>query len=340
MFPYRDGGDGTCDLIIKKTKGVLVSAEVKDPLGRKINTSFGLIDEGNTAVIEMADASGIRLLRPSELDPLHTSSFGTGELINLALDRGVKRIILGLGGSATVDGGTGILKALGIRFLNSEGEVLSGIPESLVNLAEIDFSRLDQRIMDCELTVLCDVENKLLGDNGAAVVFGPQKGATSEVVIKLEASLTKLNEIALQQMDINMGTIKYGGAAGGVAAGLSTFLNANLVNGIEHFLLLTDFNEALMRSDLVITGEGSMDEQTLQGKGPFGVAYRAKSLGIPVIGLAGKVPLEENLNLQKYFDALISIGHEPMNLTTALLSTANNLNRASREIGNLLSLRE
>ncbi|HLL41995.1 MAG TPA: glycerate kinase, partial [Segetibacter sp.] len=337
-FPIGDGGDGTGELIIKKCEGELVNAAVHDPLGRKINASFGLIDEGKTAVLEMADASGIRLLQPDELNPLLATSYGTGEQIKVALDKGAKKIILGMGGSATVDGGCGILKALGIRFLNANSQDLQGLPGSLTELTSIDFSRLDERILDSEVIVLCDVDNLLLGEQGSAAIFGPQKGASVDDVKKLDAALKRLAEVALQQTGKDMSSIKYGGTAGGAAAGLYAFLNAKLVNGIDYFLELTGFDTALAKTDLVITGEGSIDEQTLQGKGPFGVAYRAKLKGLPVIGLAGKVPIQRNNNLQKYFDVLMPIGHQPFDLATALEFTEGNLIRTSTELGNLLAI--
>lgn len=339
-FPIGDGGDGTGELIIRKCGGEFVNAATHDALGRKINASFGLIDEGRTAVIEMANASGIRLLQPDVLDPLHATSFGTGEQIKAALDKGAKKIIIGMGGSATVDGGCGILKALGVRFLNAAKQELQELPASLTELASIDVSGLDERILECEVIVLCDVDNILLGDQGSAAIFGPQKGASVEVVKKLDSALGKLAEVALQQTGNDMSEIKSGGTAGGAAAGLYAFLNAQLVNGIDHFLDLTGFDTALDKTDLVITGEGSIDEQTLQGKGPFGVAYRAKLKGVPVIGLAGKVPIERNKNLQKYFNILLPIAHQPSDLATALACTADNLIRASAELGNILAMQK
>lgn len=337
-FPIGDGGDGTGRLIIKICGGALVSTEVQDPLGRRINTSFGLINEGRTAIIEMADASGIRLLKHNELDPLHATSFGTGEQIKKALDNGARKIIIGMGGSATVDGGTGILKALGIRFLKADGKELLKLPEGLNELDSVDLSGLDERIMECEIIVLCDVDNRLLGDQGAAAIFGPQKGASVVDVKKLDTALRRFAEVALQQTGKDISAIKYGGTAGGAAAGLYAFLNAKIVNGIDYFLRITDFDSALEKADLVITGEGSIDEQTLQGKGPFGVARLAKKKGIPVIGLAGRVPLKQNSNLQKYFDILMPIGNQPSGLTEALTSTEANLVRTSRELGTLLSV--
>jgi len=337
-FPIGDGGDGTGELIIKKCNGELVHAEVNDALGRKINASFGLIEGGKTAVIEMANASGLRLLKQEELNPLITTSYGTGEQIKIALDKGAKKIIIGMGGSATVDGASGMLKALGVRFLDEAGIELASLPKDLVNLASVDLSNLDKRVGQSELIVLCDVDNLLLGEQGSAEIFGPQKGASAEDVLRLDAALAKLSAVALEKTGKDMSVIKYGGTAGGAAAGLYAFLNARLVNGIDHFLQLTGFDEALEKSDLVITGEGSIDEQTLQGKGPYGVAYRAKMKGLPVIALAGKVPLEKNEALQKYFDALMAIGQQPGDLQTALANTAANLTRTAIAIGNLLAL--
>jgi len=337
-FPIGDGGDGTAELIIKKCNGELVNAEVHDPLGRKIKATFGLIDDGKTAVIEMADASGLRLLDSRELNPLYASSSGTGEQIKMALDKGARKIIIGMGGSATIDGGCGILKALGLRFLNADGFELADIPAGLIDLASIDLSQLDERIKTSELIVLCDVNNLLLGNNGAAAMFGPQKGASVEVIHTLDTILAKLSDIALHHTGKNMAPIKYGGTAGGASAGLYAFLDAQLVNGIEYFLQLTGFDKALAKADIVITGEGSIDEQTLQGKGPFGVARRAKLNGLPVIAFAGIVPLERTPSLQKYFDVLMPINHQPLDLPGAFATAKINLIRTAQELGNLLSL--
>ncbi len=311
--------------------------EASDPLGRKIKSSIGFIEFGQTAVIEMADISGLKRLQPMERAPLRTSSFGTGELIRTAMDTGIRKIILGIGGSATVDGGCGLLKALGIRFLDRAKKELEPIPKNLHQLDSIDSSEMDERIRDTEFIVLCDVENPLLGDNGAAAIFGPQKGAGPEEVIHLEKSLHKLRDVCLRQTGKDMNTIRHGGAAGGVAAGLAVFLNARLVQGIEYFLDLTGFDEALEKADLLITGEGSIDEQTLEGKGPFGVARRAKKKNIPVIGLAGKVPIEANTELNFYFDVLLAIGHEPEEIQPAIEHTASNLQRSSEQIGKMLA---
>jgi len=334
-FPVADGGDGTGSLIVQSCKGERVNQDVQDPLGRKISSSFGLIDEGKTAVIEMADASGLRLLTKGELDPMRTSSYGTGELIKAALDKGVNRIIIAMGGSATVDGGCGILNALGITFLDNGGKILKANPKELINMSRIDASKLDKRILDCEVVILCDVNNKLLGPEGAAAVFGPQKGASPQDVLRLDSFLKNFAAVSMGQTGKDMAAIKHGGAAGGATAGLYTWLNAKLVNGIDYFLSLTNFEEALKLSDLVITGEGSIDSQTLQGKGPYGVAKKAKEKGLRVIGLAGKV--EADRELDQYFDELININPEPVDLATAMRNTRENLVRAGREIGDRLA---
>ncbi|HEY8780178.1 MAG TPA: glycerate kinase [Mucilaginibacter sp.] len=339
-FPIADGGDGTSSLIIEMCNGETISKEVHDPLGRKINASFGMIDNRKTAVIEMADASGLRLLKKDELEPLRASSYGTGELIKFALDEGVNKIIIAMGGSATVDGGCGMLSALGVVFLDAASNRLEAIPIELINMTAVDISRLDKRIFNCEVVILCDVDNKLLGPQGAAYVFGPQKGATPKAVNVLDDFLKNFAGISFAQSGIDIANIKHSGTAGGAAAGLHVWLNAKLVKGIEYFLSLTNFDEALNGSDLVITGEGSIDRQTLQGKGPYGVALEAKNRNIPVIGIAGKVPLEQDDELQKYFDVLISINNEPADLAIAIKNTRKNLIRKARIIGDLMAVND
>ena len=339
-FPVGDGGDGTGKLLIDHFGGEIVDCIVQDPLGREINSSLGLIDKGKTAVIEMANASGLRLLRADELSPLHASSFGTGQLIRCALDKGASKTVLCIGGSATVDGGVGILQALGFQFLDKNGQRINAIPKDLVDLASIDAAAVDERTKHCEFIVLCDVENYLLGEQGAASVFGPQKGADAEDVKRLEAALTRLRDVLVRQTGQDLATIKRGGAAGGVAAGLAGLLGSRLVSGIDYFLSITNFDRALANVDVVITGEGSVDLQTLEGKAPYGVAQKAKEKRIPVIALAGKVPAEADTSLNKYFSVMLSINNEPMDLSAALASTKENLIRTAKLLGDLLSLKK
>ena len=338
VFPIADGGDGTAELIIKKRDGIISNEKVHDPLGRLISASYGLIDDGKTAIIEMAAASGIRLLKTEELNALHATSFGTGELIKLALKKGVTSIVIAMGGSATVDGGTGILKALGFDFLDEKGVSLNTLPLNLTELHSINTTAVDQRIFNCTINILCDVDSHLLGKDGAAAVFGPQKGAKPEDVIQLDSCLKKLAEIIFKQTGKNIGDIKYGGAAGGAAAGLYGLLNAQLVNGARHFLDLTGFEEAVKNNDFVITGEGSLDEQTLHGKGPYAVACVAKKYSIPVIAVAGKIPFHAIEHLHKYFEVLLPINNEAYNIDVAIGNTKINLIRTAEEIGNILTL--
>src|SRR6187401_3313984 len=225
-FPVADGGDGTAGLLIDHLGGQMIDVIVKDPLKRKISSSFGWIEKDKTAIIELAAASGLRLLKIDEYDPLITTTQGTGELIIEALNKNAAKIILCIGGSATVDGGTGILNVLGMKFFNTEGNELDDLPASLSLLAEIDIKGLDKRIVNTEIIILCDVENPLLGVNGAAAVFGPQKGASVKEVELLEAGLTKFRDVVLNKTGKDMAGIKYGGAAGGVAASLHSLLNA------------------------------------------------------------------------------------------------------------------
>jgi glycerate kinase len=338
IFPIGDGGDGTGDLLIKQLGGNVKNIKVQDALGKNIESSYGIANGGTTAIIEMANAAGIRLLQPKELNPMQASSFGVGQMIKSALDDGAKRIIIGMGGLATVDGGAGILQALGVRFLGADDTVLQANPEHLLKLHQVDVSQLDPRLAATEIIVLCDVKNSLLGPEGAAAVFGPQKGATPQQVTKLEEFLIKLSDVARQVTGRDMALAPHSGTAGGAAAGLFAFLNAKLVDGASHFLELTGFKQQLQQSQLVITGEGSIDEQTLQGKGPFAVAKAAKQINIPVIGVAGKVPLQNSVLLNAYFDALIPVSNQPHTLTEAIASTYLNLLRTGIAIGNMLAI--
>lgn len=323
-FPVADGGDGTGALLVEHLKGMRMPVMVHDPLGRMIEASIGITDNGQTAIIEMADASGLRLLQRSEYDPLLTSTFGTGELIREAIHRNVSRIIICIGGSATVDGGIGMLQALGVKFTGKN------------ELTAIDISGMIKKPATTEIVVLCDVTNALLGSEGAAAVFGPQKGASPEDVQLLEKKLTRLRDMVLAATGKDMAALKHGGAAGGIAAALHTFLDAKLVNGIDYFLAITDFEKELQKANMVITGEGSMDIQTLQGKGPFGVFQKAEKYSIPVVGMAGRIADEEKL--LPYFIKLIPINEDDTDMETALKNTWSNLERTARLLGDQIFL--
>lgn len=336
-FPIGDGGDGTGTLILERWKGIRISTEVRDPLGRLIQSEMGFINEGMTAIIEMANASGLRLLAKDELNPSVTSSYGTGEQILIALDKGVNKIILGMGGTATVDGGVGILKALGVKFLNEKGHEIDNLPLGLKDLYSVDLSMMDERILQRELIILCDVDNPLLGENGAAIVFGPQKGASEEMVTQLEVALETYARVILAQFGRDISRIPYAGVAGGASIGLHVFLGAKLVNGIDYYLQVTDFRSSISDAELVITGEGKLDEQTLLGKGPMGIAKIANECNIPVIGLAGSVPTLVSQELNELFTAMFAIGNGPTCLNKAIQSTSENLRRTAQQIGNLIA---
>ncbi|MFI5156476.1 MAG: glycerate kinase [Chitinophagales bacterium] len=333
LFPVGDGGDGTAFLLEQRLGASAISLKVDDPLGRKIDSSFGWLEKSKTAIVELANASGLRLLKPSEYDPLHANTRGTGETILSALDQGAIKIVLCIGGSATIDGAAGILAALGIRFLNGGRSRIFELPRQLDLLASVDISSLDRRLGNTEIVVLCDVKNQLLGEEGAAKIFGPQKGAGPSEILILESCLAQLARITQVQTGIDMRTLQFGGAAGGVAAGLAGYLGANLVNGIDYFLDSTGFDEELEKADLVITGEGMLDLQTLQGKAPYGVAVHAKKKLIPVIAFAGMIEQDDRQALSAYFDELIEINSRPIDLEYAIKNASLNLEQAAMYIG-------
>jgi glycerate kinase len=339
LLPVADGGDGTSNLIRKELSAKSVITSVHDPLGKAITASYGLVNKTNAAIIELADASGLRLLNPAKLNPLQSNTRGTGELIKVALDQGAKKIIMGIGGSATVDGATGLLNELGVKFLDKRGRKIKEFPKGLLALNRIDVSAIDSRLKDCEIIVLCDVTNKLLGKKGAAAVFGPQKGADKKAVALLEKCLYQLTKIAKKDVGVNMDSFEFGGSAGGVAAGMAAFPNAKLVSGISYFLDLIAFEKQLENTDLVITAEGKLDHQTLEGKAPFGIAQKALLHHVPVIILAGQVPQNPPKELRQYFDVILPIGHTPSSLEDAIKNTADDLERTAFELGNLLSLK-
>ncbi len=336
-FPVADGGDGTGALIIRHLEGKIFTGTFSDPQGKNISASFGFIDNGKTAIVEMASASGLRLLNKNDLNPMLASSAGTGQMIKNALDEGAEKIIITVGGSATVEGGCGILHALGVRFLDAARKELRPVPQELVRVDEMDVSGLDERIGRVKIEIWCDVQNKLLGPDGAVAVFGPQKGATPDQLVQLEVMMDRLTEITLNITGIDVSQIISGGAAGGTAAFLHAFFQATLVNGTGQFLAITDFEKVLENADMVITGEGEVDLQTIQGKAPYGVASMAANKNIPVIAVAGKVPLEYHEELDKIFPVLLSIGHQPLTMEESIRLTGPNLIRLSRQIGNLLA---
>jgi glycerate 2-kinase len=284
MMSVADGGDGTAEILIDSLKLKRIPIKADGPLGREIMATFGF--SGGIAVIEMADVSGMKLLAKEELNPLKASSFGTGQLILEASRLGARKIYLGVGGSATVDGGMGMLEALGAKFFDFEGNILHGNGANLAKIHSIDTSGLNLP-EGIEIKIISDVDNPLLGENGAARVFAPQKGATPEMVGQLERGLANFEEKVRLKTGVSTSNLKGSGAAGGIAVGLVAFFNAGIVSGADFVLNILDFNKQLDWADVVVTGEGKFDRQSLQDKAPYVVACRANNAGKPVYAIAG-----------------------------------------------------
>ena len=285
--PIADGGEGTVDALIDALKGEKSIAIVHDPLMNRIQAGCGIA--GGKAVIEMAAVSGLTLVPEALRDPLNTTTYGTGELILDALDRGCRELYIAIGGSATNDGGMGCLRALGARFLDKDGNELSGCGKDLAEVSTIDLAHLDSRLSDTSLTVLCDVKNPLCGENGATYTFAGQKGANLETMKLLENGMQNYRDVIRRQFDIDCDTVEGAGAAGGLGAALKVFLHATMQSGIETVLDLIGFDDLLDGADLVVTGEGRADAQSVCGKVIQSVALRARARGIPVYGLCGSL---------------------------------------------------
>jgi glycerate kinase len=318
QIPISDGGEGLLDALVDILKGKRISVKVKDPLFRTIEAEYGIIENGKTAIIEMAKASGLELLDKDERNPLVTSTFGTGEIIVDALDRGCRKIIIGIGGSATNDAGVGMVKALGGKFLNSKDQEIGNGGGALDELDKIDLSELDNRILNCDIIVACDVNNPLTGKNGASLVYGGQKGGDMEQLMSLDNNLVNYASVIRKDLGIEVETIKGAGAAGGMGAGLMAFFDAKLVGGIDLILETLELEKHIENSDLVITGEGKIDLQTLNGKTIMGLAKIAKRNKVPVIAIAGKLGDGIEPLYDHGIEAVFSILDQPMELADAL----------------------
>lgn len=306
-IPMADGGDGTIQSLVDANGGTLITKQVIGPLGNKIEAYFGLLEEKETAVIEMATASGLPLISKERLNPMKATTYGTGELIKAALDKGINELIIGIGGSATNDGGVGMAQALGVSFLDSKGEEIGFGGEELARIDTIDMSNLDPRIKNVNIRVACDVTNSLYGLDGAAYIYGPQKGATPEMIKELDNCLRHFANIVQKELGKDLQSIPGGGAAGGLGAGLVAFLDAELEPGVDIVLDENGFNEIINDIDLVVTGEGRLDGQTVKGKAPIGVAKRAKEYDIPVIAIGAVLGQNVEKVLKEGIDAVFSI---------------------------------
>lgn len=338
QLPVADGGEGTAETLTAALGGQSVTAIVHDPLGRLITARYGWIAQEQTALIEMAAASGLPLLPLEERNPWLTSTYGTGELIRNALERGCHKFLIAIGGSATNDGGMGLLQALGFRFLDAEGKELPGCGGSLQQIQQIDSSGVLVDLAQCQFTVACDVTNPFYGPTGAAYVFAPQKGADAEMVEALDQGLRHFAQLIHTTQGIAIDQLAGAGAAGGLGGGLVAFLNARLTPGIEMVLDALRFDTQITGADLIITGEGKLDAQTCMGKTPLGILRRAQQQGIPVVALGGAVEASEALN-QCGFLAIFPILPYPTSLTEAMDSsfTQQNIERTIAQVLRLFS---
>lgn len=303
-IPMADGGEGTVEAIVDALKGTYHNAIVSDPFMRPVEAIFGLVDENKTAILEMAAASGIQLLKLDERNPLRTNTFGTGELIKAALNKGCKKIILGVGGSSTNDAGVGALMALGIKFYNSKGDLLSNIGGKLTQINYFDTSEIDQRLTATELQIACDVVNPMTGPDGASLVFSHQKGADKAMSEFLELNLQHFAMLINKQIGININEYNGSGAAGGLGGGLMAFTNARLISGFEIIRDITKLEDQIKWADIIITGEGKIDNTTKFGKTPAGIARLAKQLGKPVIAIAGILGKDHEELLKEGFTSI------------------------------------
>ncbi len=335
-LPVADGGEGTVEAMVAATHGRIVNVNVTGPLGEPVAGFYGISGDEQSAFIEMAAASGLELVPAAQRDPLITTSWGTGELIRHALDAGVKHIIIGLGGSATNDGGAGMVQALGATLLNAQGNALGHGGGELASLARIDVSKLDPRLKTCRIEVACDVTNPLTGEQGASAIFGPQKGATGETIALLDNALHHYARIIQRDLDVDVLTLAGGGAAGGMGAGLYAFCGAELRRGIEIVTDALHLAEHVADADLVITGEGRIDSQTVHGKVPVGVAKVAKGYNKPVIGIAGSLTADVGIVHEHGLDAVFSVIYSICSLDDALKNAGENVRMTARNVAAVL----
>lgn len=339
LVPVADGGDGTLQALVDASGGVIHAARVYDPLGRPIEAQWGAMGDGVTAVIEMARASGLALLSDSERAPLVTTTFGVGELMRAALDAGHRQLIIGVGGSATNDGGAGMAQALGARLLAEDGIEIGPGGAALAHLSRIDVSSLDPRLREASVEVACDVSNPLTGPTGASVVYGPQKGATSDMVRELDGALRRFGEIVERDVGIAVLDLPGAGAAGGLAAGLMAFAGARLRSGADIVLDAIGLEGMLRGADLVLVGEGRMDRSTVFDKAPVAVARRARQRSVPVVAICGSLGDGYEEVHEHGIDAVFGIVAEPMTLPEVLADTPRLVAAATEEACRALSAR-
>ena len=338
LVPMADGGEGTIQSLADATQGSLQKIAVIAPLANTVEAFWGLSGDKQTAFIEMAAASGLHLVAPEQRNPLVTTSYGTGELIKAALDRGVKKIILGIGGSATNDGGVGMLQALGIRFLNAQQQEIGFGGEQLAFISQIDLSALDPRLAQVEIEVACDVNNPLCGEYGASAIFGPQKGATAAMVEQLDKALAHFAQVVKSQLGKEIALHAGAGAAGGMGAGLLLLPNVRLKSGVQIVMEATHLQDKISQADLVITGEGRMDAQSIAGKTPIGVARLAKELNKPVIAIVGSLREDYSVVYQHGIHAVFPIIRQLSSLDELLKQGKENLISTAENVARVIKL--
>ena len=337
-LPMADGGEGTVQSLVDASNGTIIEHQVTGPLGEQVPAFFGIMGDDKTAVIEMAAASGLHLVSPNLRNPMLTTSYGTGELILAALDHGVDHIIVGIGGSATNDGGIGMAQALGVQLLDNKGQALGFGGQALAQLASIDITTVDPRLAHIKLEVACDVDNPLCGKKGASHIFGPQKGATPAMVAALDQHLDHYAAIIKRDLAIDVKDMAGAGAAGGMGAALLGLFNAQLRSGIEIVIDAVHLGDIIKDADLVITGEGRIDSQTIHGKTPIGVARTAKKYHKPVIGIAGCLSQDCGVVYDHGIDAVFSVVPAAMSLEHAFNNAAVNVELTARNIAAIYCL--
>ncbi len=338
LVPVADGGDGTLETLVEGSGGEIREAEVTGPLGERRTAEWGAMGDGVTAVIEMARTSGLALAPLDRRDPLNATTYGLGEIVGAALDDGFRRFIMGIGGSATNDAGAGMAQALGARLLDDAGNELPRGGAALANLSRIDMTGIDPRVAESSFLVACDVSNPLTGPEGASAIYGPQKGATPEMVQTLDTALLRFSEIARQDIGAEVNDLRGAGAAGGLGGGMVAFLDAELRAGVDIILDTVGLEEALEGADLVLTGEGALDYQTVYSKAPIGVAERARRRGIPVIAIAGTLGDRYRLVHERGIEAAVSITNAPMSLEEASARSAELIADAAEQAARMMKV--
>lgn len=335
-MPMADGGEGTMDAMVKATGGEKIPVEVISPVGTKMTAYAGKLADGKSYVIDCASACGLGLIPKEKRNPMKTSSYGLGELIQEILKDHPERIIIGLGGSGTNDGGIGMLKALGGRILDKEGNPVADGGEGLGQIETIDLTTVDQRVYETEILVACDVNNPLTGEKGASRVYGPQKGADPAMVEQLEKNMLHLRDVMEKQLGVDFTNQDFYGAAGGLGVALHGFLKGKLCQGIEVVLKYSDFREKIKGASLILTGEGKIDEQTKFGKTPFGIVSCAKEYNIPTIALAGFVDGKNEDFYSMGFEAVFSLNQRPSSVEEAMELGKENMEKTCENLGRLL----